>query len=282
MWWRTFAFILLAVLLACVLGLDADAMKSDITDDEVYFEHLNNETDSVYIGQYSISLVTYFSQNATDHEVVASAPFFSYNLSGMMPRLREGGGASHHSIQLNPTMVPGHYDIPVWFNYTADNGTFIAQLFDLYLDVVMAWELRDFRITSTNDLVLELETYLPCKLLLVEFDTDGSLEVAPREFRVADAGPGTYRFEGHLSTTIWPRDDRDEVGYDVRGLFNGTTLQLWEKNIPPSRVTEDGADGRSSLLLIVILGVVVAAVVLIRLRRRRRGPGGNRPERGPS
>jgi len=266
----------MAVVCCLATGAQGESVGEDPV--EVYFECMNNETQMAYVGQYEIGLIVGFNVNATDWEVETDSDLFDHNLDGLTRETVEAGSGFDFGMNFDRKAKPGAYDIPVRVMYTDDDGIRQDLQFVMQLEYVKAWRLVEFKITSADDLVLKLETYLPFDSINCEFDTDGSLLVDPEWRNMTAVAPGIHTFKTNLyEDKDAPRWDEDEVGYHVRGRVNGTFLELFKKNIDPGSVR----DSRYSTFVtspvgVTIIAVIVAAAVcvatLIYLSRRSSEP----------
>ncbi len=271
--WQLLVLIGLLVLIALCSSVQSQPDQPE--DDIAFFSRLDNRTEVVYMGEYSICLDVYFAHNYTNWEVACESELFAHNLSGRNMRWNEGGHWHGHGIQLDRNQEPGVYPIPVYLNYTDDNGTLVRKVFDLQLTCIRVVELIDFW-ASGGELHLSLELHAHCDDLWVRFDTDGGLRVSPESHRRADVEPGRYEFTSDVTSGWNMVGDEDEVAYHIIAEIDGRTVEYARYNIPPSEVMEGNYSGP----IILAVGLVALAVLLVFLfvRWRRVQPGGDRPE----
>lgn len=260
--------VMLAVAM-CALGALA-------AEDQVYFRSpMGDPIDTILVGQEQANLMVRWGQNASDWEVVLDHPLFRTQLVGVSIDQRvEAGHGGSHGLEMNVSCPPGDYIVPVGLNYITDDGSHVHRDYNLTVHYIRSIELRRFAIEQggTSRLVVEVELFLPCDGLTVEFDTDGNLEVETEYIERGALGPGVYRFETDLKRTgFFMSGDDYEVGYDIRATFDDRTIQLTEKNIDPRTVTRGDSPFAWVLLAFVLVVVAVVGLVLV-LRMRRRKP----------
>jgi hypothetical protein len=252
------------IFLAVLISLASAAEEEPPTDDIVFFSRFDNRTEIVYMGEWEIGLDVYFSQNHTNWEVACKSELFVGNLSGRTLETCEGPHWLGMGISLDRNERPGVYQIPVYLNYTDDNGTRVEKVFDLRLEYVKAVEIIDFRITRDDDLEVELELFIPCDKLVVMFDTDGGLEVGRSRFSSELVEPGVYTFSTELEGgTVMSRDDDPEVAYHVLAHFGARTVEFSRYNVPPEEVMVGGGINIVLLALVVVLMAGAIGVVLV-------------------
>ncbi len=263
---------LTAVLTVCSSTL---AREGDPTEDTMFFSQFDEPTDVVYMGEWSINLDCYFSQNYSNWEVAFSSELFVGNYSGRTMEWCEGGHWLGMGISLDRNQEPGVYDIPVYLNYTADDGTLVRRVFDLQLTCIRAVQLTAFRITDSKDLYLSLELTVPCDELWVRFDTDGGLKVDPEGYKMTSVEPGTYEFSSDLiGGGMFFRDDEEEVAYHIIAEFDGRIVEYARYNIPPEEVM-GGQSGGYIILAIGALLIIVLLVAITVLWKRKSRAGDN-------
>lgn len=248
---------------------------------DVRLMYLDNETSVVYVGQSSIGLQVEFRENATDWEVETNSTLFQNNLDGKHLETANAGSGHGFLLDLVTTAVPGTYEVPVVVRYTDDEGTPQEYTFDLELDYLKAWRLLGFKISESDQLVLEIETFLRFDTIQCEFDTDGSLLVDPVWQNMTWVTPGNYTFTGQISKDPDPLEgNADEVGYHLRGWVNGTFLELVEKNIDPADLDgskDDPPFAPAGGIVATVVAIAVALVVSGHRPARRGTAPPNRP-----
>jgi len=258
-----------------LLALAMCAFTALAADDQVFFRSpMGDPVDTILAGQDQASLMVEWGQNASDYEVVLHHPLFRTLLDGVFIDQRvEAGHGGSHSLEINKSFPVGDYVIPVSLNYITDDGSHVHRDFNLTVHYLRSIELRRFAIEQggTSRLVVEVELFLPCDGLTVEFDTDGNLEVETEFIERGALGPGVYRFETDLKRTgLFSSGDDYEVGYDIRATFDDRIIQLTEKNIDPRTVSRGNSPLAWVLLAVIMVAVVIVSLVLvIRMRRGR-------------
>ena len=240
-----------------------DAFLSDID---------GNRNDTLLLGEEWMRVTVLVSDNVTDSEISTVSPIVNPNQKGGGRGPIDGGYRLEGSFLLMPNASPGDHELTFDVRYTDATNETRHLSFNRTLHLVRSIELRRFMIDAggTSNLVAEVELFLPCDRLSVEFDTDGNVRVETELIERRSLDPGVYRFEtGMVHSGLFPSGDEYEVGYDIRADFGNRTIQLTRKNIDPRIISRGDGPFAWALLALILVVVAVVGLVLVLWRRRR-------------
>jgi hypothetical protein len=246
-------------------------------EDQIYlYVNQGEETEHlvVFVGEYRVYLKVIYGQNCSNWIIDLDSPILLHPLKGMTPESVSAGKVSGFSLDINPEAPPGHYPIVVYFNYSNEENKKISNRFNLSIEYIKPFELKEINIPKGRERnsSLKLETFMEFTELKVLFDSDGDIETEKHEIILENVSTGNYTFK----TNIYKREtfagDAQELGYWIIGTVNNRTVEFGENNIPV-KITwteEEKKDGEEGFIPgFEAIFVLISILIILSIKRKK-------------
>ena len=259
-------------------------------DDQVYIyqygdvdgEYLEEETNTIYMGDRNVCLRIKFGTNCVEYIVeMYETTLFNNEPSGTNTDFMTAGTLLDYGLFLNPEAPAGEYQIYVCLNYTDEAGEKFSKMYDFILKYIEAIRFKDHYIDYYNERFHAVfESHVFFEQIIITLGTSREIHLKREAFFNDDVDPEIIQISSKIEKNQLMKETEQTITYSVKAInrthivelvYSREPIRIDLSNQTANDTIPNGNNGLVNeytlvILLILILAVISVVIYLYRIK----------------